>query len=102
MCALALVLCVLFVPETYYSRQQHAGPSNGSRVLTLIGVHQRRQNLLQPNTIVDAFLRPVKVLFKLPIFLICFYYVLTFAWVVGINSKYSATLAAGKSMSVEG
>ncbi|KAL2842900.1 major facilitator superfamily domain-containing protein [Aspergillus pseudoustus] len=92
MCALALVLTVLFVPETYYNRQHPDSPSNGPRILTLTGVHQRRHNLLRPNTLVDAFLRPVKVLLKLPILFICFYYILTFAWVVGINTTLSIFL----------
>lgn len=86
MCSLALVLAALFVPETYYNRDSNDSPSNGSRILTLIGVHQRRVNLLKPNTFTDAVLRPVKVIIKLPILLISFYYFLTFAWVVGINS----------------
>jgi MFS family permease len=86
MCSLAMVLSVLFVPETYYNRHDHAAPSNGPRILTLIGVHQVRVHLLKPNTLTDALLRPVKVITKLPIFLICVYYLLTFAWVVGINS----------------
>ncbi|PNY25390.1 Uncharacterized protein TCAP_04679 [Tolypocladium capitatum] len=92
MCGLALVLSVLFIPETYYNRRHHDTPSNGSRILTLIGVHQRRVDLLKPNTFVDALLRPVKVLIKLPIFLISFYYFLTFAWVVGINTTLSIFL----------
>lgn len=90
MCSLALVLSALFVPETYYNRDINNGPSNGPRILTLIGVHQRRVNLLKPNTLVDALFRPVKVITKLPILLISFYYFLTFAWVVGINSMYQS------------
>ncbi|KAJ5357750.1 MFS transporter [Penicillium brevicompactum] len=92
MCSLALVLSALFVPETYYNRDSNDSPSNGSRILTLIGVHQRRVNLLKPNTFTDAVLRPVKVIIKLPILLISFYYFLTFAWVVGINTTLSIFL----------
>ncbi|KAJ5767412.1 MFS transporter [Penicillium nucicola] len=92
MCSLALILSVLFVPETYYSRNALDAPSNGSRILTLIGFHQRRVNLLKPNTFVDALLLPIKVIGKLPIVFISFYYFLTFAWVVGINTTLSIFL----------
>jgi hypothetical protein len=99
MCSLALVLSALFVPETYYNRynrHDNAAPSNGSRILTLIGVHQVRVHLLKPNTLTDALLRPVKVITKLPIFLISVYYLLTFAWVVGINSMYQISSISRK------
>lgn len=92
MCTLALILTVLFVPETYYARNFPKKEANGNRLSTLIGIHQRRVNLLEPNTFLDAVLRPVKVLLKPPIFLISFYYLFTFAWVVGINSAYFSPL----------
>ncbi|CAH0051945.1 unnamed protein product [Clonostachys solani] len=93
MCCIALILTVLFVPETYYNREHHDSSSNGSRILTILGVHQRRVDLLKPNSPVDALLRPFKAIFKLPVFLISFYYVLTFAWIVGISSTLSIFLA---------
>ena len=87
MCSSALILVVAFVPETYYNRKHPDPPSNSGRIATLLGIHQRRVNLLRPNTITDAVVRPFKVLFKPTIFLISLYYCITFAWVVGINSE---------------
>ena len=88
---ICVVLTIAFVPETYYNRKvsPHDVPSNGNRILTLTGVHQRRVNLLAPNTIWDAILRPLIVLIKPTVFLSCIYYMLTFAWVVGINTTLS-------------
>lgn len=87
----SLILTILFVPETYYNRRVDPlqKPANGNRILTLIGVHQRRVDLLAPNTLVDTVVRPAKVLFKPTVFLSCLYYLLTFAWVVGINTTLS-------------
>lgn len=87
----SLILTILFVPETYYNRRVDPlqKPANGNRILTLIGVHQRRVDLLAPNTIMDTVLRPAKVLIKPTVFLSCVYYLLTFAWVVGINTTLS-------------
>ncbi|KKY16357.1 putative mfs transporter [Phaeomoniella chlamydospora] len=94
MTGLALILTILFVPETYYNRHAHleSRPANGSRIATLIGFHQRRVNLLEPNTFVDAMLRPIKVIMKPTAFLSVAYYCLTFAWVVGINTTLSIFL----------
>ncbi|KAL9623395.1 MAG: hypothetical protein Q9160_002288 [Pyrenula sp. 1 TL-2023] len=86
----ALLLTILFVPETYYARRDPAlRPSNGNRLLTLIGVHQRRVDLLSPNTPATMIIRPTKVILKPIIFLSCLYYMLTFAWVVGLNTTLS-------------
>lgn len=87
----SLLLAMLFVPETYYNRRFDplVRPSNGNRILTLIGVHQRRVDLLSPNTALTMIIRPVKVLLKPTVFLSCLYYMLTFAWVVGLNTTLS-------------
>lgn len=92
--ALVLVLTVLFVDETYYDRripflQQ---PPLGSRVPgRLLGVSQFRSRHLR-NSFGQACLRVVKVLLKPTVFLSTAYYMLTFAWVVGINTTLSIFL----------
>ncbi|KAL9112383.1 MAG: hypothetical protein Q9227_003225 [Pyrenula ochraceoflavens] len=88
---ICLLLTIAFVPETYYNRKisPHDVPPNGNRISTLVGIHQRRVRLLAPNTLLDACLRPFIVLLKPTVFLSCIYYMLTFAWVVGINTTLS-------------
>ncbi|KAL6244298.1 hypothetical protein RBB50_008540 [Rhinocladiella similis] len=91
--ALCLVLTILFVDETYYDRRIPASsqPARGSRVARLLGIAQYRSRGLR-NTLSQALMRPVKVALKPTVFISCFYYLLTFAWVVGINTTLSIFL----------
>jgi predicted MFS family arabinose efflux permease len=91
--ALCLVLTILFVEETYYDRRIPADsqPPQYSRISRLLGISQYRSRHLR-NTLPQALLRPFKVLIKPTVFLSCFYYLLTFAWVVGINTTLSIFL----------
>ncbi|KAL2211398.1 MFS general substrate transporter [Sarocladium strictum] len=90
---LALILTILFVQETYYDR--NIAPSNqpprGSRVANLLGVAQFRSRHLR-NSFGEACMRPIRTLLKPTVFLSCLYYLLTFAWVVGINTTLSIFL----------
>lgn len=72
--------------ETYYDRRlaPEQQPPKKSRLLRLIGVEQYRSRKLR-NTFAQAAMRPVKVLTKPTVFISCVYYVLTFAWVVGMS-----------------
>jgi len=87
---LCLVLVMIFVDETFYDRRiplSQQAPRN-SRLLRLVGVEQWRSRR-QRNTFFQAMMRPVKAISKPVILMTNAYYLLTFAWSVGIN----ATLA---------
>ncbi|KAJ3572940.1 hypothetical protein NPX13_g4880 [Xylaria arbuscula] len=90
---LAVVLTVLFVEETYYDRRipQAEQPDRGNRVTSLLGIAQWRSRGRR-NTFFQAFMRPVRVISKPTVLISCFYYFLTFAWVVGINTTLSIFL----------
>ena len=90
---LCLVMTILFVKETYYDRRIPASqqPSTGSRITSLIGIAQWRSRTLR-NSFGQAAMRPIKVLIKPIVFISCLYYLLTFAWVVGINTTLSIFL----------
>lgn len=87
---LCTLLVVFFVDETYYNRKIPAieQPVRTSRWLRLIGVEQWQSRHLR-NTPYQAFVRPLKVLSKPIVALTNLYYLLTFAWVVGINATLS-------------
>jgi MFS family permease len=91
--ALALILTILFVPETYYDARipQSDRPPKASRLAELTGVAQFRSRRLR-NTFGQACMRPIRVIIKPTVFLSTFYYMLTFAWVVGINTTLSIFL----------
>ena len=91
--ALCLVLTILLLDETYYDRRipQSEQPSRGGHIGRLIGVAQFRSRKLR-NSFPAACWRCISVLLKPVVLLICFYYILTFAWVVGINTTLSVFL----------
>lgn len=91
--AVALILTVLFVEETYYDRRISPSdqPSKGSRMTQLTGIAQFRSRHLR-NSFGQAFMRPIRVILKPTVFLSSLYYLLTFAWVVGINTTLSIFL----------
>ncbi|OAL27593.1 hypothetical protein AYO22_03497 [Fonsecaea multimorphosa] len=91
--ALCLVLIILFVEETYYDRRipPESQPPRGSHISRLLGISQWRSRHLR-NSLSQALMRPVKVILKPTVFISCFYYLLTFAWVVGINTTLAIFL----------
>jgi nitrate/nitrite transporter NarK len=91
--ALCLIAIVLFVDETYYDRRipMASQPARGSKLMRLIGVSQWRSRALR-NSFGHAMLRPWILLSKVPVALASFYYMITFAWVVGINTTFSIFL----------
>lgn len=91
--ALCLVLVVLFVKETYYDRRIAPAdqPPRGSHFSQLLGLSQWRSRKMR-NTLGQALMRPVWVALKPTVFISCFYYLLTFAWVVGINTTLAIFL----------
>ena len=86
--AVCWILVVLFVDETFFIR---AAPprtnlySRSSRLLRLLGVEQYKQNLIG-NSFKQALMRPAVAITKLPILLSSVYYMLTCAWVIGLNA----------------
>jgi hypothetical protein len=89
--ALCMVLIILFVDETYYDRRLPSQPPRGSHWTRLLGIAQWRTRSYR-NTFSQAMLRPVKTILKPTVFLTSLYYLLTFAWVVGINTTLSIFL----------
>lgn len=91
--SLALILTILFVEETYYDRLIPAAsqPPRGSRLENLLGLAQYRSRHLR-NSFGQACMRPLRVIIKPTVFLSSLYYMLTFAWVVGINTTLSIFL----------
>ncbi|KAJ4983007.1 hypothetical protein SVAN01_11502 [Stagonosporopsis vannaccii] len=91
--SLALVLTVLFVRETYYDRRIAPAdqPPKGSRIAQLLGTAQFQSRHLR-STFGQACMRPVRVIIKPTVFLSFVYYLLTFAWVVGINTTLAIFL----------
>ncbi|KFG85957.1 MFS transporter [Metarhizium anisopliae] len=91
--ALALILTILFVEETYYDRRiaPENQPPRGSRIARLTGIAQYPSRHLR-NSFGQACMRPIRVILKPTVFLSSLYYLLTFAWVVGINTTLSIFL----------
>ncbi|BCS26716.1 putative MFS transporter [Aspergillus puulaauensis] len=87
---LCLIAIALFVEETYYDRKntQFELVPNAPRWKRMLGIQQRQTGYII-NTPLDAAMRPLKVLVKPVVFISMIYYMLTFAWVVGINTTLS-------------
>lgn len=88
-----LLLTMFLVDETYYDRRIPATeqPELGSRFSRLLGISQFRSRRLR-NSFPQACMRVVKVILKPTVLLTSVYYLLTFAWVVGINTTLSIFL----------
>lgn len=91
---LVLLLTIFLVDETYYDRRlvpSSRQPPRGTRAARLLGAAQFRSRHLR-NSFPQACARVVSVLLKPTVFLAVTYYLLTFAWVVGINTTLSLFL----------
>ncbi|KAK8037885.1 hypothetical protein PG994_014652 [Apiospora phragmitis] len=90
---LALILTILFVEETFYDRRisEAEQPPRGTRVGRLLGIAQYKTRHVR-NSFAEACLRSIKVVIKPTVAISCIYYLLTFAWVVGINTTLSIFL----------
>lgn len=86
------MLTILFLDETYYDRRpMHEQPPRGSHLERVIGVAQFRSRHTR-NTFFQAMMRPIKVISKPTVLISTIYYLLTFAWVVGINTTLAIFL----------
>lgn len=90
---LCLIAIALFVEETYYDRRNKTYElvPNGPRWKRMLGIQQRQSGYIV-NTVTDAAMRPIKVIVKPVVLIATLYYLLTFAWVVGINTTLSIFL----------
>ncbi|KKY31473.1 putative mfs transporter [Diaporthe ampelina] len=88
-----LLLTIFLLDETYYDRRIPAAeqPDLGSQFSRLVGISQFRSRRLR-NSFPQACMRVVKVVLKPTVLLTTVYYLLTFAWVVGINTTLSIFL----------
>ncbi|CAK7210190.1 hypothetical protein SBRCBS47491_000693 [Sporothrix bragantina] len=93
MTAACFVSATLFLRETYYDRRIAVAdqPAKGNRIQQIVGISQFRSRHLR-NSFGQAVWRTVSVILKPTVFLVCVYYMLTFAWVVGINTTLSILL----------
>ncbi|KAJ5287124.1 hypothetical protein N7478_002810 [Penicillium angulare] len=91
---LCLIAIILFVEETYYDRHtiQPELVPNAPRWHRVIGIQQIQTKYIK-NSFKDAIMRPFVILGKPVVVLAVFFYLLTFAWVVGINTTLSIFLA---------
>lgn len=91
--ALCLVLVVGLVDETIYNRNIPIAeqPVPKSRLLRLVGVEQWRSRH-QRQTFVQALIRPIIAISKLPVLLCTVYYFLNFSWIIGVNATISIWL----------
>ncbi|KAL2807769.1 major facilitator superfamily domain-containing protein [Aspergillus granulosus] len=90
---LCLTAIALFVEETYYDRKNKDFElvPNAPRWKRMIGIQQRQTRYIK-NSVKDAAMRPVTVILKPVVAWATLYYLLTFAWVVGINTTLSIFL----------
>ncbi|KDQ59908.1 hypothetical protein JAAARDRAFT_192363 [Jaapia argillacea MUCL 33604] len=94
MTGLCLLSICLFGEETYYNRKipRDQQPAQGTRIERLIGISQWRSRH-QRNSFKEAMMRPIKVISKPVVALSTIYYMITFAWVVGINTTLAIFVA---------
>ncbi|KAH7033746.1 major facilitator superfamily domain-containing protein [Microdochium trichocladiopsis] len=92
-CAIALISTALFVSETYYDRRIPIAdqPPPASRIAQVVGIAQYRTRH-QRTTITEALKRSALTITRPTMILCCLYAMLTFAWVIGINTTLSVFL----------
>ena len=92
---LCLVAVALLGDETYYNRHLpiEKQPPRQSRFLRLVGVEQWRSRHLR-NGFAEAMTRALRTISRPVVLLANFYYMCTFAWVVGINATLALFLTS--------
>jgi len=90
---LCLIGIVIFVEETYFNRRlpEAERPIPHSRIQRLVGVEQWKTRH-QRNSFLGAISRTAKAIVKPPVLLSTVYYLMIFAWTVGINTTLSIFL----------
>ena len=91
--AFAWLLVILFMDETIYNRR--VAPSEQippkSRIMRLLGVEQWKSRHNR-QTFLQAFMRPIIAISKIPVLLSTIYYFMNFAWIIGVNATVSIWL----------
>ena len=93
--AVCLLLVIGLMDETIYNRTlpRDQQPVPKSRWLRLSGFEQWR-NRHSRMTFLQAIMRPVIAVSKLPVALCTVYYFLNFAWIIGVNATISIWLTS--------
>ncbi|KAL8895758.1 MAG: hypothetical protein Q9207_008027, partial [Kuettlingeria erythrocarpa] len=92
---ICLLAVIIWGDETYYDRRlpEEKQPPRVSHLLRLVGVEQWRSRRLR-NGFLEAMMRPLKTISRPVVLLTNFYYMCTFAWVVGINATLALFLTS--------
>ncbi|KAL8691295.1 MAG: hypothetical protein Q9224_004208 [Gallowayella concinna] len=92
---LCLIAVILWGDETYYDRRlpQEKQPPRQSHLLRLLGVEQWRSRDLR-NGFGESLMRALRTVARPVVLLANSYYMLTFAWVVGINATLALFLTS--------
>ncbi|KAL9027814.1 MAG: hypothetical protein Q9180_007272, partial [Flavoplaca navasiana] len=90
-----LVAVIIWGEETYYDRRlpMEKQPSQHSHFLRLVGIEQSRSRHLR-NGFGEAMMRALRTISRPVVLLANFYYMFTFAWVVGINATLALFLTS--------
>ncbi|KAI9710563.1 MAG: hypothetical protein M1820_002699 [Bogoriella megaspora] len=89
MWALGWIL-ILFTDETLYDRSTDFRVPRGPLWKRILGIEQAKG--LRNRSFVQAAVRPIIALTKIPVLLVVIYYFLNFAWVIGVNTTVSIWL----------
>ena len=81
---------ILFTDETLYDRHTGYHATRGPHWKRLLGIEQAKG--LKNRSFVQAAMRPIIALSKIPLLLVVIYYFLNFAWVIGVNTTVSIWL----------
>ncbi|KAI4192060.1 MAG: hypothetical protein LQ346_004513, partial [Caloplaca aetnensis] len=92
---LCLLAVIIWGDETYYDRRlpEEKQPLRESHLLRLLGVEQWCSRHLR-NGFLEAMMRPLRTISRPVVLLANFYYMCTFAWVVGINATLALFLTS--------
>ncbi|KAJ5815642.1 hypothetical protein N7474_007419 [Penicillium riverlandense] len=93
MTGLCLLAVIFFAEETYYDRKNPKPDliPSGPRWQRMLGTQQWRTGYIE-NSFKDAIMRPLIIIVKPVVALSCLFYLLVFAWVVGVNTTLSLML----------
>ncbi|KAL8930413.1 MAG: hypothetical protein Q9208_000597 [Pyrenodesmia sp. 3 TL-2023] len=92
---ICLLAVIIWGDETYYDRclPEAKQPPRRSHLLRLVGVEQWRSRHLR-NGFLEAMMRALRTIARPVVLLANFYYMCTFAWVVGINATLALFLTS--------
>ncbi|KAI9690986.1 MAG: hypothetical protein M1822_008606 [Bathelium mastoideum] len=83
-------ILILFTDETLYDRHVDYHTPRGPHWKRVLGIEQAKS--LRNRSFMEAAMRPIIALSKVPVLLVVIYYFLNFAWVIGVNTTISIWL----------